>query len=297
MPRKITLNIGRGGSTGGGSNAPTMLLGAAIASTSDSAWTTREAQVGPLRVRRSYDPGFNTNFMSGVAAIDVGKRASWLSVKPGIAATANGSMDSAITTFANSIPTNHPLMLTWQHEPENDGVAATTWVTGFRRFYSIVKNIRPNVLIGPVLMAWTFNPGSGRNPQDWNVGGANCDFYGVDEYNDYHFPAAGNGNKWVTQPSSTVTAFQSYIDAIGVPGAFGEIASAEDQTGIGPQRKIDWTNTSINWGHTHGWLAYCWFDIFKSGDTAVDMMLDSSPEFLAYWKAQADIHTATTFTP
>jgi hypothetical protein len=40
-----------------------------------------------------------------------------------------------------------------------------------------------HVAFAPVLMSWTWNPASGRNPADWWVDGV-WDLYGVDHYTD-----------------------------------------------------------------------------------------------------------------
>jgi hypothetical protein len=280
-------------------SSQTMLLGANVPSINSWAeWTARGATVGAMGVRRCYNTGMPATWAASAAAPTSGHGiVNWLSVRPDAASMASGALDAAVTSFVNSIPAGEQVMLTPLHEPENNTgtVPAATWVAAVQRFYDVAKAARPSTKIGPVLMGYTFDPKSGRKVSDWNVGAAHCDFYGIDFYNGYHYPLTGNSNTWNPPVGTQVVNFQAFCDSIGKPGAVGEFASSEDQTGIGPQRKIDWTTGYLNYAHTHGWLAMCWFDSYKPGDTDPSMVLDSTPEFTAFWRGQTAAHPARGF--
>ena len=83
--------------------------------------------------------------------------------------------------------------LCWFHEPENDGTASA-FVPGFRQFATVVHGVgKPNVKATLILMSWTWNAASGRNPSDWWPGADYVDAVGLDGYNPYN---ATNNLTW-----------------------------------------------------------------------------------------------------
>lgn len=284
--------------------------GAPAGINSTAQWTARCTAVGQMGIRRSYDSGINTNFTAGPAAPTVGLGiVNYTSVRPGTIATlASGGQDANVIALAQSIPATEYVLLSAFHEPEDDGVSAATWVTAQQRFYDLVKANVANparVLVGPTLQGFTFNTAS-RNPQDWNVGAAHCDFYGVDFYQPYHYPQTGNSPNWVNPVAANITNFQAYIDALGKPGIFGEIGCSDDTTLLyknvqastaspNPQHKIDWIQAYVDFATAHGWLGLCYFDSYKNGDTDPSIVLDSTPGMTTYWKQLCASHVARSF--
>jgi len=262
--------------------------------TGEAQWVALEAQTGRMGIRRSYSSSFPATPSSELTT-DYGKRASWHSVKGDWVTAANGGYDATMTSFLNAVPANHELMLTFAHEPENDNPLAqenarsAEWRAAQEHLYDVVKSVRPQTLFGPILMGYTFSASSGRNVANWTISGSKCDFYGVDEYNPYRFPMVGNGTTWRPQPSTQLTAFTNLCNSLGVPGAVGETASAEHDSGV-RSWKIGWFHDMLNYCDANNYLAYCWFNANKPNDTSPAMMLTSSSEFMAAWAAQVATH-------
>lgn len=286
-----------------------MLLGADVLSVNQagaswSTWTARTAKVGEMGIRRSYDTGMPTTWANSQAARTSGHGiVNWLSVRPNAAAMAAGTLDTAVTAFANSIPAGEQVILTPLHEPENNTnqTSAATWRAAVQRFYTVVKAARPSTRVGPVLQGWTWDPKSGRSVADWTIPAAYCDFYGIDFYNGYHYPLTGNSPIWTPPIGTQVANFQAFCDNLGVQGACGEFGSSDDTTllyqGVqattanpNPQHKIDWAAGYIDYAHKHGWLAMCYFDAYKPGDTDPSIVLDSTTQFQAFWQGQCAAH-------
>lgn len=305
--------FGQPGVTGGGTPPPdpgtvtppapttqTMLLGANVPGISSWAdWQAREAQVGDMGIRRCFNTAMPGTWAGSAAAATSGQgMVNWLSVRPVASSLAAGTIDAQITNFVNSIPASETnrVMLTCLHEPENNvpNPTAATWKTALQRFYDLVKAANSSVLVGPVLMGYTFDPRSGRNIQDWNVGAGYCDFYGVDYYNAYHYPLTGNSPNWINPISVPVANFQAFCASIGKPGAFGELGTSDDTTN--PQRKVDWVQGYIDYAHQNKFLGLCYFDSYKPGDTDPTIVLDSTPQFKTYWQSQCAAHPARTVT-
>ena len=256
----------------------------------EAQWLVTKAEWGGARsgIRRSY----STNLPSSAPSVLTdcyGKRASWHSVKADWVQMASGSLDGTVTSFLNSIPADHELMLTFAHEPENDNPLAqevdrsAEWRAAQEHFYDLVKSVRPQTLVGPILMGYTFVPASGRVPSRWAPSASKMDFFAIDTYQAYRFPAAGNGTTWHNWPVPGVTAWREMCATLGVPGAIGETACAEDESGIGPTRKVGWMQAAVADSIAHGDIAFCWFNSYKPGDTAESMLLNSSSESLAAW--------------
>ena len=160
-----------------------------------------------------------TSFPATVAAIDVGKRVSLFSFKANWAEMAAGQHDNDVRNLVNSIPEGHLTYLCWFHEPENDGTASA-FVPAFRQFATVAKGVgKPHVKVTLILMSWTWNPASGRNPSDWWPGAEYVDAVGLDGYNSY------NGTNKLTW-KAVADIFQTPTDWLRAHGA-KEIGIAE----------------------------------------------------------------------
>jgi len=121
------------------------------------------------------------------AEIDAG-RLPWISFKPGDwGDVTQGYLEGRIDAIKD---VTGPVWLAVQHEPE-DNVGALGSIAEWRTVQGLVRAAitavgATNIAFAPILMGWTFNPASGRDPDDWWVDDI-WDFFGTDCYR----PAAG----------------------------------------------------------------------------------------------------------
>lgn len=251
-------------------------------------WLATEAEWGGIRsgIARSYSSGLPSTAPPSLQR-DYGKRASWHSVKANWPQMAAGEHDATVTSFLNSIPADHELLLTFAHEPENDNPLnqeaerSAEWRAASIHFYDLVKSVRPQTWVGPVMMDWTYNPASGRVWERWTLPADKQDFSGLDPYQPYLFPIIGAPTTWHDYPMSAVSTWQSVCNDLGVPGAIGEIACHEFPGN--PGRKAGWIEDSIQHSLDNNHLAYCYFNAYKPGDTAEPMLLNSHAQSLSTW--------------
>ncbi|MBA2558474.1 MAG: hypothetical protein H0V07_01060, partial [Propionibacteriales bacterium] len=104
------------------------------------------------------------------------------------AGLAAGRYDATITSAVQSLPAG--TRCTMNHEPEND-VPGSTWVSMFRRFYTVAKAANPLLRIGTAHLTYGWRNGAvggcGNNtgtqpPEQWDVGDAYRDFSAADTY-------------------------------------------------------------------------------------------------------------------
>lgn len=299
----IALLPGVNSSGGGGNTAgPAMMMGAYA--TNLSGFTSLETALGQrMGIRRIYDSGpmSPTSAAFNDMKNDFGVRASWLSVKGnGTVAQwcsdmVNGVYDAGITAALNAVPADHILLLTFFHEPED--VTGGVFAPAFRHFYTLVKSVRPQTYVGPVLQGWTFNPASGRDLNSYNPGASYCDFFGIDDYNRFNYPSGSspsNIGKWQDFSAINIPLYaKPWIDSVmpGKPMAIGELATAEFDTTVmqtppgqtATSNKPQWINDAITYLDAHNTLAVCWFSIYKSGDTTPTMILNSTTASTQKW--------------
>jgi hypothetical protein len=151
-------------------------------------------------------------------------RLPWVSVKPpSWAAMANGTHDAQIDEMLRGLDgLTGPVWLTVHHEPEGGGgskvaddpAGAPAWRAMQRRIRARMDALgTDNVAFAPILMSWTFNPQSGRNPADWWVDGV-WDFAG----NDHYIDRAAATTVW----SATWVRVNTFYAAKGLKVALGE---------------------------------------------------------------------------
>jgi hypothetical protein len=136
-----------------------------------------------------------TGSMVRHAAADLAAgRLPWVSVKPpSWAAMAGGAHDAEIDQMLRGLDgLGGPVWLTVHHEPEGGGgVNAADDPGGPAAWRGMQLRVRQrmqalgtrNLALAPILMSWTFDPRSGRDPNQWHVPGV-FDFAGVDHYVD-----------------------------------------------------------------------------------------------------------------
>ncbi|CAN5642326.1 hypothetical protein BH18ACT3_BH18ACT3_26970 [soil metagenome] len=148
-----------------------------------------------------------------------------------------------------------PVFLTIHHEPENDvggaGMQPSDWVAMQRRAIAKRREIGAlNVSIVPVLMTWTFQSLSRRNPNDWMVPEATL--FGLNSYNDW---SPTNGRRWTTFGERIDHALP-YVD--GRPIVVGEYGCRTDRTR--PGRAADWMDAAFQYAVTHNIVAMSYFN-------------------------------------
>ena len=272
-----------------------LYIGAFIQTQTPAAWNTLESQIGqPLSMRRIYNP----NVVSGTwSQWDTATRTHWYSFKGDLAAMRDGGFDSAMTTWLNSVPSDHLLYLSWQHEPENPSKNnnPTTFRAGARHFYTHVKSVRPQTVVAmPVYMSWTLDPASGRNPLDWYPGDDYTDIIGVDAYNPYLWPMVGSPPNWQNIPlpgrSNPMIGLRNtaaFAASHGKPWAIGEVATMEHASDSPAVRattnsyKARWVKDLHDYAALNNATAVLWFNSVKPNDTHPEMLIESSAGSLA----------------
>ncbi len=147
----------------------------------------RNAEVGPLTYRRSFDSTLPTSFQTSAAAQDQanGYRSfvSWKPPNGDYVGAANGRYDDQVTAWARSVPT-YGVYATAFHEPEND-MTGPQFVAMQRHLYTVVKAANPSIRWGPVYMAYWWDDGTNHyvgNKDAWWPGNDYADFTAVDVY-------------------------------------------------------------------------------------------------------------------
>lgn len=192
--------------------------GSAVGGNADP--TSWETTLGaPLSARRTYFtwPANKTQLIRTLAADKAAGRMSAIAVKFGDWATvASGAQDAELRDFAATIKAiGVPVAVTPHHEPEGGGTGGVPDgpAPAFRAMIAHMLPIfrtAPNMSVGVCLMAWSFEPNSGKNPDDWWVPGV--DFLGIDGYN---YWGTSSKAKWKT-PTEVFTRSADYAAAHGV---------------------------------------------------------------------------------
>lgn len=171
-------------------------FGAAIDGNGDPIARHESVVNAPIGIRRTFwrwDQRTTSMIRTANSDLAAG-RLPWVSVKtPGWAAMASGSLDSEIDDMLRALSgVDGPVWLTVHHEPEGGGgqpgpddpAGAPAWRAMQRRVRQRIDALGVrNVAFAPILMSWTFDPRSNRNPDEWWVDGI-WDFAGLDHYVD-----------------------------------------------------------------------------------------------------------------
>lgn len=263
-----------------------LLVGAAVNNGTQTNFNTLETAIGDITVYRSYDSGFPSTWQNSNASWVPDRVVSWHSLKPNVAQTASGALDTQLNTWISSIPTSHQCMLTFQHEMENPGknINPAEFRPAFARFYDLVKAIRPDILVGIIYMSWTFNPQSGRNWLDWWPGDTKTDFIGVDTYETYAAPVFGSGTTWYPGPEAAYVTACEHGAARGIPPAIGEF-----KAGWGPSNstdhdaKVKWAKDTIDYTASMNGIAVAWFNAVDPRGAAPGGSIEDDQETINYF--------------
>jgi hypothetical protein len=176
--------------------AGTIYWGAAISSNGDPVTRHENAAGHPLTLHRTFHQwNQRTTRLVEEATDDAAHgRVGWVSVKtPPWDEMGDGDHDAEIDQMLNALDDiDGPVWLTMHHEPEGGGgTNAPDDPSGPAGHIAMNTRVRQrmtalgvdNVALAPILMTYTWKPGSGRNPEDWWAPGI-YDFLGVDHYRD-----------------------------------------------------------------------------------------------------------------
>lgn len=216
-----------------------------------------EAQLGHgLGSRRTFfQNGQVAGLVKQVKADHVAGRFPMASIKvPDWRRVANGSEDAWLEGMLEKLAAlNAPVLLSLQHEPENDidgdGRTAASFVSMQERAIRKAGNIAPKVTVAPLLMQWTFDPGSRRNPKAWIP--SNCEVFALDVY-----------NLWATNNKVPWTQFGFMIDRAretlgNIPIAVGEYATHDDPNRAG--RAATWMENAYEYALDNNIIAMNYF--------------------------------------
>jgi hypothetical protein len=175
------------------------------------AFADADTTLGPLTMRRSFDPSLPATFAASSAAGDAaaGLRSfvSWKPPNRDFRGAAAGRYDAAVVEWARSVPASG-VFATAYHEPENDMTAAE-FVALQRHLYRVVKTANPTIRWGPVYMAYWWDPTAADHylgdPSDWWPGEGFADFVGVDWYGSEPTPMTASPSflHWYTTMAPT----------------------------------------------------------------------------------------------
>ena len=149
-----------------------------------------------MNLIRSYSSGLPNSWAGSGASWHPATTTTWHSMKATWSQMASGSHDATVISFLNSVPTGKDLWLTFGHEPENDGGISLRVACRVPALLPGSEGQPPRNQGRPLYMDWTWNPTSGRNPEDWHPGAGYMDFMGIDTYNTYYWPMVGSPTKW-----------------------------------------------------------------------------------------------------
>lgn len=234
--------------------------GAAVGGNTDP-FVRHEQTVGKsLSIRRTFwqwdsdgnaGNGFQNTGMFSAVSSDLSKdRLPFISFKvPSWSTAGSGGYDSLIDDLLRKLDAyGKPIWIAFNHEPENDGLASADWrsmQTKIRQRMTAVGT--KNIAFMPVLMAYTWNPISGRNPSDWWVASI-WDAYIVDHYQE---------NVASNMFSTPWNNFIPWIEAKGLPFGTAEWGNrgTDAQAALEMQGFWDW-----GFANKKDVIAYTYFD-------------------------------------
>jgi hypothetical protein len=168
--------------------------------------------------------------MVDIARGDISKgRLPWVSIKtPSWEEMANGLHDAEIDEMLRALDgINGPIWLTIHHEPEGGGgVNKPDDPAGPVGHLAMNRRVRQrmialgvdNIALAPILMDWTWESSSGRNPNEWWDSSV-YDFIGVDHYVCMNDAASCQTDSLLNSNWSTI---RTWAGARGVDVAVGE---------------------------------------------------------------------------
>jgi hypothetical protein len=242
---------------------------------------------GGLAVRRGFSTMFPASWALHTSSRDPGLGAamSVSSVKSNPVDMATGASDALVAGFVRSIPDGWPVVLIWQHEPEDPqkGFDPAVYRKAAARFASAVRAaLRPGqrIRVGWCLMGWSFTPGSGRNPLAWWPGDAAVDVVCADPY-------SFRETSFVPFTHDSVGAVAAHRFAVEHGKAFG--VAEWGCYDLPATRRPDFIRSGDEWLRSVGAEFACWFHHNLSNAPSLapttSCLIDSSPASVAAFGA------------
>jgi hypothetical protein len=157
--------------------------------------------------RRFYRPGQESTMLRMAQLDRAAGILPFVSMKPPApwGQVAAGAYDAWLRELVDGLgSTPGPVMFALQHEPENDVSTAQTpdeWVAMQQHLMGMARRRTRKVVVVPVLMQYTFDPASRREPSDWLVPGTAVQ--GLDVYNPWQ---PGTNKQWLEFPEMVARA-------------------------------------------------------------------------------------------
>ncbi|OFE15104.1 hypothetical protein BA895_08245 [Humibacillus sp. DSM 29435] len=150
-----------------------------------------------------------------------------------------------------------PVFLTLHHEPENDtggnGMKPQDWRSMYDHAVVLAASVAPNVTMVPILMQFTFDPGSGRKPADWVP--TTTKVFSTDCYNAW---SQSNGLKWRSL-GDKMSMTLPYAN--GRPIVLGEYGCRTDPKN--PGLAAAWMRDAFDWCRTHNVVSMSYFNSYQ----------------------------------
>jgi hypothetical protein len=247
----------------------------------------------PYGVRRIYDAwGDWTKLSRDIQAEHTVGRLPWVSIKPpdagpaGWTAVANGSVDDEITALADALKASdeYPILLTFHHEPSNDGTEAqgAVWAAAYAHFHDILaaEGALVNVADPPILGDWLFNPQNRtQDPANWVTEAVlqRAPFLGIDLYEN------GSGESFDVR----IPRILDWLAAHGQPDMMVGIGETGSTDAAYPETSaVQWMNDSLAWAAANtdkiGVVSY--FNSSANSKADVYWPLDESAAKLAAYR-------------
>lgn len=186
---------------------------------------------------------------------------------PNWAAVANGNHDAELNTlFAAIRDTSVCCWVSFQHEPENDLGAGLGTAADWQRMQIRINQRRiavgaTNCVVVPILMSYTWNSASGRNPNDWInlLSSTTFPLFGIDFYS----------NVYATSPTNlrNNTEFNNCVNDLVARGydiTFPELGGAIGTTNTRPAALWE-AMVAEALDPANRIKALCWFDMEPGG--------------------------------
>lgn len=242
---------------------------------------------GGLRVRRGFSSTFPVSWADHTSSRDPGLGAamSVSSVKSNPVDMATGASDALVAGFVGSIPDGWPVVLIWQHEPEDPkkGIDPAVYRKAAARFAATVRaTVRPGqrIRVGWCLMGWSFTAGSGRNPADWWPGDPAVDIVCPDPY-------SFRETSFVPFTDGSVGAVAAHRFAVEHGKAFG--LAEWGCYDLPATRRPDFIRSGDEWLRSVGAEFACWFHNNLSNAPALapttSCLIDSSTASVEAFRA------------
>ncbi len=206
---------------------------------------------GYAQMRVTYTRGIPHNYGDHPASFDdsVGAPYSWLSVK---------TLDQdALLRFMQTIPPDRrdrTIVTVW-HEPEDNIEAGQFTVQEWTAIQHALAGMGEGfgIRTAAVLMAWTWDKRSGRNPQAYADGVAIHPFFGIDGYDDKRIGGSYTGG---------TPGPQIFSGPVGAAAQWGvrEWGIRECGTALSGGDALEWWSTLWDWTEVNGGSVICPWD-------------------------------------